>query len=168
MSTYDQDHVNRYTSAEACAAAGITLDTLKNWVSRQPQVILLTRGERDAVEAGGGLLFSFQRIMQIALTAKIARTGLKPREAAMIAAGFTDVGDGPLNEIPQRDPCRLFDEGLTVLAWYPGEIAGRVMNLRPEQTRLFELFWFEGTREEASAVIVNRVYDRVRASLPKP
>lgn len=168
MSTYDQDHLNRYTSAEACAAAGITLDTLKNWVSRQPQVVMLTRGERDAVEAGGGLLFSFQRVMQIALTAKIARTGLKPREAAMIAAGFTDVGDGSLGDTPQRDPCRLFDEGLTVLAWYPGEPTGRVMNLHPTKTRLHDLFWFDGSREEASAVIVNRVYDRVRASLPKP
>jgi hypothetical protein len=164
MTADEQDHVNRYTSGQVCAAVGITQDTLKNWVSRKPQVIFLTKGERDAVEAGGGLLFSFQRALQIALTAKIVKTGMKPRDAAIVAGSFTDIGEGPLGDTPGRNPCKLFNDGLTVLAWYPDEALGRVMNLHPT-TRAHDLFWFDGAREEVGAVIVNHLHARLRAAL---
>ncbi|MBI0432812.1 hypothetical protein [Roseomonas sp. KE0001] len=165
MSVDNQDFVNRYTSAQVCAAAGISGDTLKNWVSRQPQVVLLNQGERDQIASGGGLLFSFVRTLQIALTNQIARTGLRPREAALIAAAFTDFGEGPLPDTPAREPGKLFEEGLTVLAWYPGEAAGRVMNVRPERTLLHDLLWYELPRETVSAIVVNRIYQSVRAGL---
>ncbi|MGY4803446.1 hypothetical protein [Teichococcus aerofrigidensis] len=165
MSADNLDFVNRYTSAQTCAAADISGDTLKNWVSRRPQVVFLNQGERDQIVSRGGLLFSFQRVMQIALTNKIARTGLRPREAALIAAAFTDLGEGPLADTPAREPGKLFEEGLTVLAWYPGETVGRVMNVRPERTLLHDLFWYEHDREEASAIVVNSLYRHVRTVL---
>jgi hypothetical protein len=165
MSLDPADHTPRFASAQVCEAAGISHDTLKNWVSRKPQVVLMTNEEREQVGKGHPLLFSFNRAMQVALTAKIAAMGPTPREAALIAAGFTDISDGPLGNTPSRDPGELFGAGLTVLAWYPGEPIGRVMNVDPSDTRAYDLFWFDGKRDEVSAVIVNRLHARVRSAL---
>jgi hypothetical protein len=109
------DYVDRFTSAEVCAAANITPATLKNWVSRRPAAVLLTKEDQVASAKGSPIRYSFNRVMQIAITAELVRMGWQPRPAAMLAVQFSDLGFGPLGDQPGRDPGELFPTGRTVL-----------------------------------------------------
>src|SRR5688500_13658042 len=110
------DYQPRFTSAEVCQAAGISAETLKNWVSRKPAAILLDKKDQAATARGVPIRFSFNRVMQIALTAELVRLGWQPRAAAMVAVTFSDVGettggwvDDPTPPDPntERDPGQL-------------------------------------------------------------
>lgn len=126
-----QDTQDRFTAADACTVADITHATLLNWVSRQPPAILLTAAEREVAGKGYPLTFSFNRIMQIAITAEMVRVGWRPRPAAMAAVAFTDVGESSGHregeEAPTvRRPGELFATGTTLLIAYdPSAEAGR-------------------------------------------
>lgn len=154
-------HENRYISAEVCAAVGISESTLKNWVSRKPQVVLMTSEERERVGKGVPFLFSFQRVMQVALVAELVALGLEPRPSAMAAAGFTDVGDAG------RDPGHLFPEGLTYLFAHkdnPDSLPGTCINIKP-QTSFVEVRHRLYGAVSFVAADVNAVHARVCAAL---
>jgi hypothetical protein len=139
------DHEKRYTSAQACAAAGITTSTLLNWVSRKPPVILLTAKDREISGKGRPLLFSFHRVMQIALTAEMVDYGFSPRQAAGMVFPFTDRtsayepgasgwSEKPHEEIAKRlrMPGKLFPIGQTVLVISKESAVGTVVNVRDD------------------------------------
>ena len=175
MPTNPADFVDRFTSAQACEAAGISMDTLRNWVSRQPQVVLLTHEERERAGKGHPLLFSFNRVMQIALTAAIVEQGPDPRQAALMAAAFTDLGDGAASadELETvRQPGELYQDAFTFIVGIRGrrgaEAAAECVRVTPETPALAllrgGLAALAGS-EGAVILEVDRIHARVRAAL---
>lgn len=175
-----KDYEDRYTSAQVCAAVGISESTLKNWVSRKPQVVLMTSEERERAGRGVPLLFSFQRVMQIAITAELVALGLQPRPAALAAAAFTDTDTGADDggwvydapSAPLRQPGQLFPVGITYLvvpnAADDDAINADVKNVMPDTT-VYDLLRGEriGRPGAVSAILldVNAVHDRIRGVL---
>ncbi|HWX49666.1 MAG TPA: hypothetical protein VNZ61_16585 [Roseomonas sp.] len=170
MSFEDSLYSPRYPSPKVCSAVGVPLDKMKHLVFRKPSVILLTEAERAAAEPGGAFLWSFQRALQFALTVKLNRMGLQTRHAALIAAGFTDVGndawDGPEPTV-ERLPCHLFKEGQTLLVAYEGSTEGHAICWRPAQTLATALLTrsHQGRSEDAIVVHVDPIFHRLRAAL---
>ncbi|TPG44222.1 hypothetical protein EAH89_27785 [Roseomonas nepalensis] len=174
------DYQDRYTSEQVCQAADINLSTLKNWMMRDPPIILMKKDRGDSERGGRGspLLFSFNRVLQIAITAELVRMGLAPRRAADISLGFSDagdtaagfVGDQCLEEAVQqmRSPGQLYPEGLTLLVGYAERTTGKTINVTDE-TKLLDLLWSsqsaQGRQEIAVIVWVNFLHRRVRAAL---
>lgn len=163
-----EDFEPRYTTAQVSDATGIPQETIKNWLSRKPQVILMTTEERENVGRGRPYLFSFQRAVHLLLTAKLVQMGMQPRQAAMIASGFSDIGEGytPDADLSQvRMPGQLFQEGFTVLVTHSGDELGHVVNMKPGSTLMYDLFYRRGRHEDAIVVLVNPLVDRLKAAL---
>lgn len=106
---------------DACAAAGIKPATLRDWLSREPAIILLRRTDRHAAGLDCGPFLTLRRVLQIALTAELKRLGVMAQRAANLAAMFTDQGgEKPADWrchpgcVP-REAGRLFPAGGTVL-----------------------------------------------------
>jgi hypothetical protein len=154
----------RYGTLAAAGAAGISISTMKNWLFREPQVILLLKQDRDAAGRGYPVLLSFRRVMQIALTAAISRFGMQPREAALAAMAF-DVGDEEGGTII-RHPGALFASGRTYLVVGPdhsaANICADVINVGSKSSP-YRLMG--GHMEGAIVVNVDAVYRKVAAAL---
>jgi len=58
-----------FTTSDACAGAGIRQTTLKDWLDREPPVILLRKTDRAAAGLDDGHLLTLRRVFQIAMTA---------------------------------------------------------------------------------------------------
>jgi hypothetical protein len=176
----------QFFTADACKAAGIEQSTLKNWIVRSPPAILISEEDRASIGAAGpshermaggsgrSHLFTFRRVMQIALCAELVRLGFPPRKAGLIAAGFTDLGIGSFGWVGEpfkptkreRGPGELYANGLTILVAEPETGLGRVINVDPTKPKLWELF-YSGTQRTTSAAVVNvtAVWARVIESL---
>lgn len=185
MAYIDDPDAPQFFSGDACKAAGIDNATLKNWITRSPPAILVSDEdraafadigvtgpsfERLAMGAGRSHLFTYRRVMQLALTAELVRLGFPPRKAGMVAAGFTDVGDtasGWGNEpiMIERLPGELYQDGLTILIAEPDRETGHTMKV-DFKTPLTDVL-FSGARRITTAVVVNvgDINDRVLASL---
>ncbi len=159
-----------YTSRQACEAAGIDSATLKNWVSRKPPAVLLTAAERVKFSQRSRFEFSYQRVMQIAITAELVRLGFQPRHAGILAAGYTDMAAGPLPGRPDRQPGELFPAPyLTLLAVYPGADLSDVFCMKPDGSwsQIFTGGLSRPAKTAAVVVVVNEIDRRVRASLER-
>jgi hypothetical protein len=163
-----RDYEPRYSIAQVSAATGIPPGTIKNWLTREPQVILKTAEEKEKVGRGRPFLFSFQRAVQVALVAKLVSMGMDPRRAASAAVGFTDIGESysPGDDLSLvRMPGELFKKGATVLVVHSASEMGHVINMDVYSTPMSQLFTHHGRHEEAVAVLVNPLVDRLRAAL---
>lgn len=171
MSYIDDPHIPQIPSAEACKAAGIDQTTLKGWISRKPPAILLTNEERSALELGGRFLFSLNRVVHIALVAELVRLKIGPRDATLIAAGFTDTGKGPLFPGDEhRNPGALFKTGQTLLIYdLSRDQFGRVIKADPKDS-WHDVMCSQGRSSSVAAIIVNvnTVVERVRSALGLP
>lgn len=119
-----EPHVPYYSTQEATEAAGVGLATLRNWLSRKPQVVLMTEEERENVGHGHPILLSRDRVVQIAITARLVALGWQPRAATEAAIVFSDSSEGPLPGQPARWPGQPFPTGLTFLIAHGGRWAG--------------------------------------------
>lgn len=176
------DFVARFTSAEVCVAANIKLETLKNWVFRRPAAVLLTADDQAASAKGSPIRYSFNRVMQIAITAELVRLGWQPRQAAMVAVSFTDVSNGGpativddasnLDPHPDdRGPGELFRTGRTLLVAHeapldnlPGGVCVRV----DETTPLADVLGITTSVHAAVVVDVSALWESVRLRLRLP
>jgi hypothetical protein len=172
----------RFTSAQVCEAAGISASTLKNWVSREPQVVLLREEDRENERGGKGipLTFSFNRVMQVALTAELVRFGWQPRAATLAAVAFTDLGDaahgwaadGP--PVLGRLPGQLYATGTTVLIATPGDDdegpRGECLQMDADTpwSRIFRPSHASGQHTAVTVVDVSALWSRVRLRLGLP
>lgn len=175
-------------SADACKAAGTDPATLKNWISRTPSAILMSDDDRAAfagqteltdtgsskerVSAGSGRshLFTYRRVMQIALVQELVDMGFPPRRAGMIAAGFTDVGDGGGGFVGDtveigRMPGELYKSGLTFLIAAKGREIGHVLQVTMKTPMVEALFHGGHDRTSAAIVDVTKVHAKVTAGL---
>jgi hypothetical protein len=148
-------------SADACKAAGIEMSTLKNWVSRNPPVLLLSAKERVAIGDRSEFKFSLARVLQLAITAALVEIGLSPRHAGSMAVAFTDIEEGALPGRPRRKMCELFPRGRTVLVG-DGTLAAEIINADTET----QLLTFTIARGGAAIVLdlnalVKRVYQAI-------
>jgi hypothetical protein len=155
----DQD-IPRFLSEDVCRAAQIDAVTLRNWISRDPPAITLREHDRKALRSGKPHLFTYRRVLQVALTADLVRLGFAPRKAGMMAAGFTEVGDvtipkgGADREEAERLPGELYPDGLTFLIAYPEDDVSYIQRVGPK-TSLLEVLHLSGEGLRASAAIVN-------------
>lgn len=177
-----QAFVDRFTSAQVAAAARISPDTLKNWVSRRPAVVILNQYD----EAGGGKgsrnLFSLNRVMQVAIMADLVRLGWGPNDAAVAAIRFTDIGGvaagwvGEEEIKPTRSPGALFETGETILVGRPpraGEHApfAQVLNVQPKDTWTTLAHLMQVCADDPAGATILNIGDimlRVRLSLNLP
>jgi hypothetical protein len=142
----DPDAVPKYLSQPASKAAGISISTLSNWVFRSPPAVPLGRdAEGQKRGKGNALLFSFNRVLQIALTAELVDYGFSPRQAAGMVFPFTDGtsayepgasgwSEEPYEEVAKRlrMPGKLFPVGQTVLVISKESAVGTVVNVRDD------------------------------------
>ena len=156
---------NQFRAPEACAAAGISFDALKNLLRPdrsevQDPAIVLSPDER--IEAGASVRyrFSFARVMHFALTVDLLQLGFKPRRAAMLAAGYAMVGDG------DRPPCHLYPTGQTFLVAVEGHDNSFIKNVQPK-TKVAEFLIHSRDSAAPATVIlnINHVDRRVREAL---
>lgn len=125
MCADSSDPVARFTSAEVCKAARISAETLKNWVSRKPAIVLLNEKDQAGGTRGVPNFFSLNRVLQIAIMADLVRLGWNVRPAAWAAIAFTDIGEtvgGWVGDPPPalgRMPGQLFADGETLLIARP-------------------------------------------------
>ena len=157
-----------FFTGDVCRAVGIEQSTLKNWITRG--AILMSDDDRkrfgvdgpshERLASGSGRshLFTLRRVVQIALTAELVALGLPPLRAAMLALGFTDVGDGGGGWVGEpielgRLPGQLYKDGLTLLVAYPEEESSHVINVDPK-TPLYEVL-FRGARQHKALLLVN-------------
>lgn len=128
MAYVDDIHLPQFPSDLTCEAAGLDAGTLKNWISRKPPAVFLANNER--VEAGDRTFFrfSYRRVMQIAITVELVRNyKIPPREAAMIAAEFSDAE----NSASSRKAGELFKENFTLLVVLAGHAS--IVNARDDE-----------------------------------
>src|SRR5918995_2160011 len=160
-------HDNLFSSAEACGAAGIDAKTLKNWVSRQPQVVLLSDDERRKAGERKRFLFSFNRIVQIALTAELVGLGVQPRRGAVLAAAFTDYSAGSIPHLElEREAGELFVGARTYLVAPSGADFAKIIPVTAEMTAVEFLHPDYGAPSLSTIVVgVGAVHGRVARSL---
>lgn len=160
MAREPSQDIPRFLSDDVCRAAQIDFITLRNWISRDPPAITLREHDRKALKSGKPHLFTYRRVLQVALTADLVRLGFPPRKAGMMAAGFTDVGDvaipplGDHGDEAERQPGELYADGLTFLIAYPEDDLSYVQKVGPK-TSLLEVLHLDGEGLRASAAIVN-------------
>jgi hypothetical protein len=80
----------RYLLGDAAAAAGISVNTLKAWVSRDPKIIPLGFYDQEGRGKGTPRLFTLRRVIAIAVTAELTTLGINPSRAGDLALAFTD------------------------------------------------------------------------------
>ena len=120
-----------YTLEQIAIASGVPLGTARVWQHRG--VILSGEGRGS----GNYVQFSLNRAIQFALTAELARFGVAPRRAGMLAAGFTDIAEPeymPDTAGETREPGALYVNGRTVLIAHEGHDVGRVVCVRPDSS----------------------------------
>lgn len=102
--------VPKYSNLDATRASGVEASTIRSYFQRD--VLTLGPKDVDAAVNGAGRSLTARRVLQIAITGVLARQGVQPRRAAMLAAGFTDIGNGPLpqNGFRERLPGQLYIE----------------------------------------------------------
>lgn len=131
-------HTKLYDASAVCRAAGITHETLKNWVSRKPPLVLLGSKDHAAASRGVPNLYSLHRVLQIAIMADLVRLGWEPRLAAQAAVRFSDTNSGSTDEA-EREVGELFAEGDTLLvvsrsASADGRMNAEVVNVQEGTT----------------------------------
>lgn len=172
------DYEARNTTADAAYGASISVDTLKNWVSRDPPMVLISR---EKTGKGNPILYSFARVVQIAIVAELISHGVRHRRAAMAAAVFTDTSAGgtaggwvgeAMDFSKARLPVQLFPEGLTYLVVPPGtdddSSNAEVVNVTPATpaTRFLHGGRLSGLGVSSAVIVeVNSIVERVRARL---
>lgn len=91
----------------AANAIGISPKVIRRWLDHG--VIELRRNDVRSRGTGSYCGLSRNRVMQIAITHRLAEIGLSPKRAAKAAFQFTDIAD------LDREPCALHHFGQTVL-----------------------------------------------------
>lgn len=177
------DHADapQFLATDVCRAAGISAATLKNWISRSTgdagPVIPMTDVDRKASASGSPHLFSFRRVMQVALTQRLAALGIPVKRASLAALKFTDIGGSErayhAGEIPiVRGPCEHFMEGDTYLVLFAGdETPGRLINVKDGEDALPKIeaqAYMRGMSGVAAIVTVKHVEIEVRQTLGLP
>lgn len=122
----------QFLASDVCTGTGVSPSTLKNWISRNPPIIVMQDSDREAHMAGRPLRFTLRRIVQIGITYELVRFGIDPRPAAMAARRFTDSGN------KDRLPGFHFAKGETFLAQHPRLPVPRIINVN-ERTHFLEL-----------------------------
>lgn len=173
----------RYTAAQVCAVTGVSPELLKSWVSRKPIIVHVSDDDREKQVKGSPIMYTFTRVMQIAITKKLVDSGLSARRAAVIAAGFTDTGRAPPPAHVMQDalyakakyrlPGELFRKGWTVLIGDTENenVPGRCVCIDPDDDSAKEVFsaiFFgsgDGRGTPRHVVWVNPIYQQVRERL---
>src|SRR5580658_758910 len=166
-----------YLSREVCHAAGISGTLLRAWTNSSRGCVLLSSAERPVSRQWVPVLFSWARMMQIAIMRELCELSWFPGLGSQAAAVFCDAGDigdeipgafGP--RVPTRMPAELFPEGRTILAarLSPGDGADAIAEVH--QVRDDESFgdvWqrLTGGVPGISLIDCNAVVDNVKQKL---
>lgn len=145
------------SSAHACYAAEIDGATLRNWVSREPNTILLDKNERLP---GDRPTFALQlaTVYQIAIVAALVQLGIGPRLASQWAWAFTEV------DAKDRDACALFEDGFTYLAGDTKMEEPLILNVT-EKMSAYHLLAMTDAGSPVILLNLNGVIERVNRAL---
>jgi hypothetical protein len=121
----------RYLLGDAAAAAGLNVNLLKSWLSREPKVIPFGPYDHEAIGKGSARVFTLRRVVSIAIAAELVRLGVTALKAGGLAFSMTDkpfpklersdpqhvtfgavTGDALLAVYPDKDGCILIPDGL--------------------------------------------------------
>lgn len=152
-------------AADVCSAAGIDMNTFKNWISRSRRsiVIPLAPEERRGEGERTFLQLTLRSAYHVALVAELVKRGHEPRHAHEIAAAFSMFGDG------NREPGSLFADGYTYLVGAVEAGASYVRQVQPRATLVEVTHDAEAHGGGVSALIrVDPIVWRVRAALGLP
>jgi len=159
----------RYGGAAACYATLIDRKTLDNWLERA--AVLLSIDDRREAGERKRVTFTFERIVQIALTAELVKLGVQPRRAGLAASAFTDMSGGVRSDFP-RKPGQLFEGAETFLVLAAGETFGKIVPVTC--TTLEDLFKgqaagriFSPAFTTAIIIKVDDIYHRVAERLKR-
>lgn len=152
-----------YTLEQIAGASAVPIGTARSWQHRG--VVLCDEGKGS----GNTTLYSLNHAIQFALTAELARFGIAPRRAAMLAGGFTHMAEPaymPDTAGETREPGALYANGRTVLIAHVGQDVGRVVRVSAD-TPAELLFNAPGAGPctVACMVNVNPIVRRVRDAL---
>jgi hypothetical protein len=163
MAYKDDVNLPQFPSDLSCEAAMIDAATLKNWSSRKPPAVFVARNERVKVGDRSFFKFSFRRVMQLAITAELVQFNIPPREAAWMAAEFSDSE----NSTSPRGAGELFAKNYTLLFVVGTEAA--LINV-PRSTPWFALSSFSPWQKPAAQIVlnINEIDGRVRMVLGIP
>ena len=161
MAYKDDLHLPQFPSDLTCEAARIDAATLKNWSSRKPPAVFIAPNERVTVGTRSFFNFSYRRVMQLALTAELVALQIPPREAAFMAAKFTDGDD------IGREAGDLFKKNYTLLYVVGHEAC--LINV-PRNTPWVSLAGFSPWQKPASQIVlnINEIDGHVRQTLGIP
>jgi hypothetical protein len=80
----------RFLLGDAAAAAGISLNLLKSWVTREPCVIPFGKYDGKPLGKGSARLFTLRRILSVSVAAELVALGVTASRAGLLAHYFTD------------------------------------------------------------------------------
>jgi hypothetical protein len=165
----EHKHKQRYRLGAVAKAAKVPNSTLASWLQREQ--IELMKGDKQTAGTGDHRLFSWFRVINIAIVAELNRLGIPPSAGtSRLALEFSDMGEtvaGFGNELPEpgRLAGGLFQPEI-VRTWFvvrnfDGELDAEVTQ------QLDEHFLTFGSRTASSAVVIdmNRLVHSVEARL---
>lgn len=127
----------QFALSDACRASRIEPNTVRAWLSRGH--LVLGGGDLKASANGKAHTISRRRVYQIAISAELASLGIPPRRASMLAAGFSDVGNGegdPDNRGGERLPGCLYEGDRTWLIAQGQEETSRIVRVSADISAL--------------------------------
>lgn len=154
-------------AAQTAAAAGITDQTLQNWLKRD---VIVGHKRREGTIGGGGSKgrrrqFTFFNVMEIATAAALLRVGVSDLGLAFEAAcGFSHFGEGELPGRPKRNPSLPFDAAGYTMLVLAGEKSDVVLHT-PGQDLLSVIRSTFRNTEGFVILDMSDLFDRVCASL---
>jgi hypothetical protein len=158
-----------YRLADVARGANVPRATVSSWLNRGHIELVKKNGDRDTRGPGDHRLFSWQRLINIATVAELARIGIPPHEGtSRLALTFSHLGE----TVPSfddklrsgRDAGRLFPEGRTwfVVFNLDGELEAAVLNKLDENSFLT---YRDRTASSAVAIDMNKLVRAVAARL---
>lgn len=162
---------NRFTLSQVAEAAGVQVGTLRSWLQRKHWRLDMAIGDNPSDIAGKAHLVTFRRSLQIGTAVELTRNDVEPSRAFRAALSFVDAFSEILDGGPRKEN-GLFEEGLTLLAVYPGQDHGVIMRVDLGHTsgnfaQVNILFpRLPGNRQVSGTfVCLNWIYDRMESHL---
>ncbi|MHC2017617.1 hypothetical protein [Methylobacterium sp. CM6247] len=162
---------NRFTLSQVAEAAGVQVGTLRSWLQRKHWRLDMAIGDNPSDIAGRAHLATFRRALQVGTAVELVRNDVEPSRAFRAALSFVDGFSEVLDGGPRQDN-GLFDDGLTLLAVYPGHDHGVIMRVDLGATSgsssLSNILFPKlpsGRQTSGTFVCLNWIYDRMASHL---
>jgi hypothetical protein len=164
------DFKKRYRLGTVAKAVGVPNSTLASWLQREQ--IELMKGDKQTAGTGDHRLFSWNRVINVAIVAELNRLGVPPSAGSShLALKFSDIGGAKTAHWVGQEPSELRLTGDVFRDPKSQVPLGRtyfvVRNLEGELTSdvtdNLDHLWFHKNKEASSVIVIdmNSMVDRV-------